>query len=420
MLVHRSWDYNIVQRSNLSPLERFCAAARSAVAGEGRMRSLNDTLTRLAALRGRPNGLPGGVGEDRLDDLREFGSNPGALKGRFYVPEGLGKNAPLVVVLHGCTQDAAAYDHGSGWSRLADEQGFAVLFPEQQRANNAYLCFNWFNSEDTRRASGEALSIRQMVATMLATHRLDPARVYVTGLSAGGAMTSVMLATYPEVFAGGAVIAGLPYGTANSVPEAFDRMRAHGGPDAAALGALVSAASDHEGPWPTLSVWHGGSDMTVSPANAALVIEQWRALHRVPSTPTYTEEVAGHPRRVWCNAEGREVIEEHRIAGLGHGTPLSTTGEDACGSAGPYMLEAGISSTRRIATFWGLLGKHAAQATSSGTTERVKEARAPLQATLISQAPGVEPARPQMDRAETPSGVARVIEDALRAAGLMR
>lgn len=376
------------------------------------MRSLNDTLTRLAALRGRTGSPPGDVGTDRLSDLAEFGSNPGALRARFYVPGDLGKNAALVVVLHGCTQTAAGYDRGSGWSRLADEYGFAVLYPEQQRANNANLCFNWFASEDTRRESGEALSIRQMAAAMIAAHGLDSSRVYVTGLSAGGAMTSVMLATYPDVFAGGAIIAGLPYGTANSVPQAFDRMRAHGGPAAAALGELVASASDHKGPWPTVSVWHGGGDATVSPANAALVIEQWRALHGAAEQPSLTDDVDGHPHRLWRDAEGRDVIEEYRIAGLGHGTPLSTSGEATGEVAGPYMLEAGISSTRRIASFWDLTGDR--RPTPSRPVKDIRPRAAP-EAEAPLETPRASAARPR-----EAAGVARVIEDALKAAGLTR
>ena len=94
----------------------------------------------------------------------------------------------------------------------------------------AFHTFNWFQPEDIRRGSGEALSIRQMIASVSAAWRIDPGRVFITGLSAGGAMASVMLATYPEVFAGGAIIAGLPYGSASTIPEAFDRMRGHGLP----------------------------------------------------------------------------------------------------------------------------------------------------------------------------------------------
>lgn len=380
------------------------------------MRSLNDTLTRLAALRGRPNFAPRATSADRLTDLGEFGSNPGALRARFYVPDTAQDGAALVVVLHGCTQDAACYDRGSGWSGLADEQGFALLFPEQQRTNNMNLCFNWFKAEDTQRGSGEALSIRQMIAAMIAQHRLDPARVFVTGLSAGGAMTSALLATYPEVFAGGAIIAGLPYGTARSVPEAFDRMRAQGGPDGPALGGLVETASDYHGPWPTISVWHGDSDGTVNPANAAFVVEQWRALHRVGETPTRIEEVAGYPRRVWRNADGQDVIEEYRIDGMGHGTPLSTSGPEACGVAGSYMLDAGISSTRCIARFWGLLEHQQAQS-GARPAEDLAMNGDPAASPRKADAPLVRGKAP----AESPHEFSsRIIENAFRTAGLIR
>jgi poly(hydroxyalkanoate) depolymerase family esterase len=207
------------------------------------MRPLSDTISRLSALRGATSGLHGeALHAKPLAPLTGFGSNPGSLNGFSIVPAGLPAGAPLVVVLHGCTQTAAGYDKGSGWSALADQHGFAVLFPEQSTGNNPNRCFNWFVPADTRRESGEALSIRQMVEAAVVAHRLDASRVFVTGLSAGGAMAAVMLATYPDVFAGGAVIAGIPFGSAASMPEAFDRMRGHGGPP------TVS--------WPTRSAAH--------------------------------------------------------------------------------------------------------------------------------------------------------------------
>lgn len=379
------------------------------------MRTLNDTITRLTALGNRPIGSPGG-GPNGLSELTGFGLNPGALRGLFHLPPALAEHAPLVVVLHGCTQTAAGYDRGSGWSDLADELGFAVLLPEQQRANNANLCFNWFNAGDIRRDAGEALSIRQMIAAMLAQHRLDPARVFVTGLSAGGAMASVMLATYPEVFAGGAIIAGLPFGTATSMPQAFDRMRAHGGPSGGELGAIVSAASHHAGPWPTISVWHGGADATVSDGNADLIVEQWRGLHGAPAAASRTDVVGGHTHRVWSDASGRDVIEEHRIAGLGHGTPLRTSGTESAGVAGPYMLEAGISSTREIARFWGLSHPRPTQEHAA-----VKNPAAETESRSLP-APGTEEriADPALRTRSRQHDVGGIIEDALRAAGLMR
>lgn len=384
------------------------------------MRHLNDTLQRISALR--QNAIAGAAppgGEDRLSDLPDFGSNPGALRCRFYVPAELGPSPALVVVLHGCTQSAAGYDLGSGWSHLADEHGFALLYPEQRRSNNANLCFNWFDKGDTRRDHGEALSIRQMIAAIITEHGIDPAHVYITGLSAGGAMTSVMLATYPEVFAGGAIIAGLPYGTANSVPEAFDRMRAHGGPPAAALGALITAASPHQGSWPKISVWHGDRDPTVSHANSALIVEQWRAVHGIEREPAVIEDINGHHRQAWLGSDGGVMIEQYRIAGLAHGTPLSTSGPHACGSTAPFMLEAGISSTRRMADFWGLTN------IASDDNVEVRDVMTHRPRSTVAR-PAILDPTPDDERGYESApqtiagGVSRVIEDALRAAGLMR
>ena len=159
------------------------------------MPSITPRLRLRRAPKGQSAFAPAAATTDRLSDLEMVGNNPGNLRARFYVPEGLEGPAPLVVVLHGCTQNAAVYDHGSGWSTLADRHGFILLFPEQQRANNPLLCFNWFSGNDTQRGMGEAASIRAMIDLMMKAHPVDKSRIFVTGLSAGGAMASVMLAT---------------------------------------------------------------------------------------------------------------------------------------------------------------------------------------------------------------------------------
>src|SRR5690349_8907610 len=115
---------------------------------------MSDTIARLAAAAARDAGASQST--SGLQALGDFGTNPGALKAFVHLPDHLAPGAPLVVVLHGCTQSAGGYDRASGWSQLADEQGFALLYPEQQRGNNANGCFNWFEPDDTRRDSGEA------------------------------------------------------------------------------------------------------------------------------------------------------------------------------------------------------------------------------------------------------------------------
>jgi poly(hydroxyalkanoate) depolymerase family esterase len=386
------------------------------------MRTISDTIARLTALRNASQATGAPASSGRLSALEAFGSNPGALRGHIYVPA-LSANAALVVVLHGCTQSADAYDLGSGWSDMADRHGFALLFPEQLRQNNPNLCFNWFASEDNRRDRGEALSIRQMIAAVLADHPIDPSRVFVTGLSAGGAMASVMLASYPEVFAGGAIIAGLPYGCANTIPEAFDRMRGHGMPAPHELAERARLASRHQGSWPVISIWHGTADATVSLSNAEAIRAQWAPLHGTSESPDRIETVDGQTRRVWCDADGREVIEDFAIAGMGHGTPLGTTGADACGKGGPFMIEAGISSTRHICNFWGLARQQEQSAPLRDTPSTFRQDLVPVAPSMATHNPRLvrEGAQAPADAptSKTSDGVRKVIEDALRSAGLL-
>jgi poly(hydroxyalkanoate) depolymerase family esterase len=381
------------------------------------LRKLSDTVARLAALRAQhavhapDQGLPG-----RLSTWSGSGSNPGGLKAHFYLPKDLPADAPLVVVLHGCTQNAASYDHRSGWSQLADRAGFALLYPEQQRANNPNLCFNWFLPADTARGSGEVLSIRQMIEAMVSAHGLDRSRIFVTGLSAGGAMAAAMLATYPEIFAGGAIIAGIPYGSATTVPEAVDRMRGHGGPSGRELQALVSRASTHTGPWPRISIWHGSADQTVAPSNAEAIATQWRGVHGLDGA-SERSQVGRHSTQVWTDGAGEPVIEINLVAGMGHGTPL---GGDGLGAPGPYMLDVGISSTREIAQFWGIAE------TETSALERPRDAEQPpypipALRRETADAAAAPPATGWSAQPESESpGVRKIIEDALRAAGLMR
>ncbi len=354
---------------------------------------------------------PTTTGPGRLTPLTGFGTNPGALLGYAHVPRDLPASAPLVVVLHGCTQTAAGYDQGSGWSQLADRAGFALLFPEQTRANNPNLCFNWFASEDTGQLGGEAESIAQMTETMIALHGLDRQRIYVTGLSAGGAMTMAMLATRPDLFAGGAVIGGIAYGTATGMSQAFDRMRGHDDTsDRALVDAVRSGARGHEGRWPTLAIWHGGADATVSVSNADTIARQWRGVHGVDATAMRTERVGTAIHRIWSDAEGRDVVEDWTVPGMGHGTPIDPSRGDRLGAAGPYMLDVGISSTAVIAESWGLV-----------TTRKTETAAKPMPVERMAKvAIPVTPKPAPKPRAEAPGSIQATIENALRAAGLMR
>jgi len=374
---------------------------------------MSDTIARLAAAATAPAST-GHHAPTALRALDDFGSNPGELKAYTHIPRNLGPEAALVVVLHGCTQSAGGYDTASGWSQLADEQGFALLYPEQKRSNNANGCFNWFEPHDTRRHSGEAQSIRQMIAAVQERHEIDPRRIFITGLSAGGAMTATMLATYPEVFAGGAIIAGLAHGTATGMVQAFDRMRGHRPPDKNELQTLLSDASDHAGPWPRISIWHGSADATVGVGNADAILAQWRGVHGLPERPSQVDLIDDVPHRVWRGSDGRVLLEDYIIPGMAHGAPLKTKGDGAYGSSGPYMLDVGISSTLRIAQFWGICGA----VTHRRAEPRQSAAAAAGVPALL--APRHYGRRIAPEAAPPLSNVAKVIDDALRAAGLIR
>ncbi len=334
------------------------------------MKGLKETFANLATLRERFERLlssaekrgrpwrPPPVGTTRLREVDDFGSNPGNLRMFTYVPPKLDEGPALVVALHGCTQSAAVYDHGSGWSTLADTYGFAVLFPEQQHSNNPNNCFNWFLPSDAQRDRGEAFSIRQMIERVTKDHGIDRRRIFVVGLSAGGAMASAMLASYPEIFAGGAIIAGLPYGCATNVQGAFETMARSRDHSPQQWGDLIRSASTHRGPWPKVSIWHGSSDAIVNPGNMEAVLKQWIDTHGVSVRPRIEHEIGGHSRRVWRTEADDDVIEAITIAGMGHGVPLASNGgSESCGNAGPFHFDVGVSSSHHIVRFWGVADK---------------------------------------------------------------
>jgi poly(hydroxyalkanoate) depolymerase family esterase len=368
-----------------------------------------------------------------LIETTAFGSNPGALRMFSFVPNSVPHRPALVVVLHGCGQTAAGYDLGAGWSTLAKRYGFVLLFPEQQPANNPGTCFNWFNPEDTARDQGEALSIRQMIARSVADHGINKRRIFITGLSAGGAMTSVMLATYPEVFAAGAVIAGLPFGVAGNMREALRGMMQSAPRPAAELGDAVRNASSHRGPWPKVSVWHGSADRTVNPGNANEIVKQWLDVHHLPPTPMSEGPVDGYPRQIWWNGDGETVVESYTITNMAHGTPLGTADNgQRIGAEGAFLIEAGISSSYHIANFFGLT-ERVQQPKAASPSAKLIPMVSPLSAPLPGLAQVLWPLttlerrpKPPPQPEETPPkrhnaiDVGAVIARALTAAGLMK
>jgi poly(3-hydroxybutyrate) depolymerase len=329
-----------------------------------------------------------GAAETR--EVTGFGPNPGHLRMFLHLPpDGLPAGSPLVTALHGCTQTAAAFGEASGWAGLADRYRFALLLPQQETANNADRCFDFFLPEDNRRGRGEAASIAAMVERAHAELGTDPGRVYVTGLSAGGAMTAAMLAAYPDLFAGGAVLAGVAYGCADTagdwtlgwekwwfqatypafgeagwaayacgigrhgfpLPTPFDHAPAAWAARARAAGAAEPAA------WPRVSLWQGTADRTVNPANLDELTDQWTALHGLAGASPSEDRVVGPYRhRAFADARGVVQVETYQVRDLPHAVPVDPDGSLPCGrAADAHFVDDDVCSAWLIARFWGLV-----------------------------------------------------------------
>jgi poly(hydroxyalkanoate) depolymerase family esterase len=232
---------------------------------------------------------------------------------------------------------------------MADRWHVALLLPQKRN----YGCFTWYDAAATSRGKGEVLSVKQMIDRMLAEYRGNAARVYVTGLSAGGAMAAAMLAAYPEVFAGGGIVAGLPYRCAQAMPQAYTCMNPGVDRTPQAWGDLVRAASSYRGPWPRVSLWQGTADTTVATKNLAELLDQWTNVHGVDETPDVSDTVAGYPHRAYADGAGRAVVETYQITGMTHGQPVAPTAE-GCGHAGSFDLDKGICAAYHLGLFWAL------------------------------------------------------------------
>jgi poly(hydroxyalkanoate) depolymerase family esterase len=297
---------------------------------------------------------PGGSGTwERLDAIA-------AAQGReafVYTPRGLSRDvpAPVVVMLHGCTQTAASFAAGTLMNATADRHGFVVVHPQQSREHNQQGCWNWFSTAHQTRGGGEPAFIASTVRAVLgdrARWATDETRVFVAGLSAGGAMAGVMAATHPGLFAAAAVHSGLAYGCARGIPAALSAMT-RGGPDPEQQGRAALAAMGADARVvPVISI-HGDADTTVCPVNGEQVLRQWMTTNRLASAGAYDPDPArpaatsrdgagggrAYTRRTWTDASGALVQEHIEIHGMGHAWSGGAAGGSYTDPRGPGASE---------------------------------------------------------------------------------
>ena len=289
-----------------------------------------------------------------MTQVKDFGPNPGSLSMYHYVPDGLAEGAPLVVALHGCTQTHTDYDDEPGWLELAERHGFALLFPRQHERNQDFNCFNWARSEHQKRDAGEPRSLISMVDRMLADHRLDPARVFVAGLSGGASMTAVLLTTYPDRFAGGAIVGGIPFGCAGNDFEALGCMSGDSR-SAKRWGDLVrKAAPAGTERWPSVSIWHGRRDDVVTHKMAEELVKQWTDVHGIEAASGRNESGAGYTVTRF-DKDGRTLVELWSFERMGHGSPIAPgDGADNCGRKSSYAHNVGLCGGQQMLKSWGI------------------------------------------------------------------
>ncbi|MFG2915441.1 PHB depolymerase family esterase [Kitasatospora sp. NPDC048298] len=300
---------------------------------------------------------PGAAGGS-FQQVTGFGTNPGNLAMYTYTPAGLPSGAPLVVALHGCVQSATDYYRNSGWTKFADQYGFAVVFPQTGSANNSLSCFSWFDASKAARGVGEARSVVEMVTKAESLYGSDAHRVFVTGLSAGGGMAADLLADYPDVFAGGAIDSGLPAHCATSQAAASGCQNSDQGLTPAQWGDRVrSAYPGYTGPWPRVAIWQGTADTVVRPVNATELRDQWTNVQGIGRQPSSTRSLpGGTTQELYADASGKPAVALFTISGMGHGLAVHPgAGADQCGVTGAYFLDT-ICSAYHTAQFWGLDG----------------------------------------------------------------
>ncbi|HEX2104697.1 MAG TPA: PHB depolymerase family esterase [Solirubrobacteraceae bacterium] len=272
-----------------------------------------------------------------------------------YTPPDLpdGAAVPLVVALHGCTQTAATFSAGSLLNRAADRHGFVVAYPEQSREHNPQCCWNWFTAGHQARGVGEPAFIAGATRALArdgARAPIDARRVFIAGMSAGGAMAAVMAATYPDVYAAVAIHSGLAYGCARSLPAATSAMT-RGAPDPDAQGrAALAAMGPRARPVPALVI-HGTADAIVCPVNGEHAARQWLVtnalaagvgVERAPATVREPAALGGRAatRRRWTDDDGRPLVEHLEVEGLGHAWSGGAPGGSYTDARGPSAAAA--------------------------------------------------------------------------------
>jgi poly(hydroxyalkanoate) depolymerase family esterase len=296
-----------------------------------------------------------------LQRIADFGKNPRHLKMFVHQLQNIKPGMPVVIVLHGCTQNAKQCARLTGWNELADKNGFVVIYPEQRSWNNPAKCFNWFTDNNQTRDKGEAQSVRSMIAYAVKQYQADSTKIFITGLSAGGAMTTNMLAMYPEVFNAGSVFSGGAYRTAKNYFTSLLAMNGWLIRNPKTLGDFVhNAHKRFEGDYPRVAVFHGKNDLVVNRRNAKEIVKQWTNVHNTDEKPdSIIKKFSGVKHvtlSIYRDGNKKEVLRYFSIKRMGHAV-ATYPGKCPCngGGRGIFSRNKHFFSTYHAADFFGLI-----------------------------------------------------------------
>jgi len=277
----------------------------------------------------------------KFNRLEAFGDNPGALTAS-YLPA-RATNRPLVVLLHGCSQNGEQFSRQSGFFKQATMHDFNLLLPQQNSDNHENLCFNWYSEGDYKKGKGEHLSLINMI---LATQKTTKSNgTYIAGLSAGGAMANILLLSSPDIFAGGAIIAGIPFPCARDLSSALNCMKQ----GMSSYQAIPQRLAKQGQPLPKISIWTGMQDKIVSPINTLQIAKQWRDYHQTEQEIKTKAE--SWNKTTWLDPSQVAQVELIEIEQMTHGIAVNSTIKGG-GTPAPYLLEAPISAATDIIDFW--------------------------------------------------------------------
>jgi poly(hydroxyalkanoate) depolymerase family esterase len=299
-----------------------------------------------------------------LIEINSFGTNPGNLKMFVHTNETKDTNkVPLVIVLHGCSESAKGVSELTGWNKLADINNFIVVYPQQKIANNPNLCFNWFLKQDIDKGSGECESIYEMISYAKKNYKIDTNNIYITGLSAGAAMSVVMASTHPQTFKMAAIFAGGAYKVNEDATESLKAMKGRVNISQDELIKRVRLQNpSYKGSYPALIVYQGLKDPIVHRRSSKYIIQQWTGLNNCDTIPTKVEfnylGVEDIKRSEFTNKTGKVVLTFYEINNMGHRLLIKPGNkEDEGGKLGIFGINKGFHSTYQTAKEFGILKK---------------------------------------------------------------